>query len=126
MLLKMDILSKKMSNHPNVQFNTGNENAADTIDNLPVDQTVPSHNEVHIVDTLFKQKHGTIQKIMAGTKDMLLAGFLFILLNIPQIEGLIKKVIPIADTSIYILLLIKTVLFIASYFILKNLYLVRK
>lgn len=109
-----------------VQFAPQQESMGDQIQGLPVDQTVPSHNEIQIMDTLFKQKHGVVNKIMAGSKDMLLAGFLFMLFNIPQIDDMIRKLIPTTATSPYILILVKTILFVVTYFIIKNIYTVRK
>lgn len=107
----------------NVQFTT--PTMGDVIKNLPTDQTVPSHNEIQIMNTLFKEQHTTVNKILSGSKDMLLAGSLFILYNIPQVEELIRKLIPVTTTSPYIFLLVKTLLFVLTYFFLKNLSSVR-
>lgn len=107
-----------------VSFN--NDIPGDVITNLPVDQSIPTHTEIQILDTLFKQKQGTIQRVFSGTKDVLIIGFLFILFSLPQIDELIKKFAPSAENSPYILMLVKTVLFMVAYFIIKNMYLVRK
>ena len=97
----------------------------DDINALPTDQTVPSHNEINIVETLFKKKHSTIQKILSGAKETVLLLLLFIVFSLPQIDGLIQKMISAAESP-YLLVGIKAVLFAATYFIIKNLYLVRK
>ena len=99
---------------------------SDPIDSLPTDQTLPSHSEVQIVDALFKQKQSTMNKILSETKDVLFVGFLFIIFSLPQLDDLIRKLVPSASTSPYILLLIKTLAFMGIYFLVKNLYLVRK
>lgn len=112
-----------------VSFNqstpTVNQGPGDPIENLPTDKTVPSHTEIQIVDTLFKQKQTTIQNMLAGTKDVLIVGFVFAILSIPQIDPLITKLVPITATSPYIMLLVKTLIMMIVYFVLKNLYLVR-
>lgn len=103
-----------------------NDVPGDVIDNLPTDQTVPSHNEVQILDTLFRQKQGTMQHILVHSKDVLIVGFLFVIFSLPQIDTLIEKFVPATASSPYILILIKCLLVMAIYFILKNWYLGRK
>jgi hypothetical protein len=99
---------------------------SDNIDALPTDQNNPSHTEIQIVDTLFKQKHNTVQKLLSGTKDVLVVGFIFLLFSLPQFDELLKKLIPATEKSPYILVGVKAVLFAFAYFLVKNLYLVRK
>ena len=99
---------------------------SDNIDVLPTDQNNPSHAEIQIVDTLFKQKHNTVQKLLSGTKDVLVIGFIFLLFSLPQFDELLKKLIPATEKSQYILVAVKAVLFAFAYFLVKNLYLVRK
>jgi hypothetical protein len=98
----------------------------DIIDNLPSDQTVPSHNEIRIVDTLFKKQKGVISKILQSSKDILLVGLLFLILSLPVIDGFIQRFFPITMTSPYFLVGIKAVIFMIIFFILNNLNLVRK
>lgn len=99
---------------------------ADAIIQLPTDQNPPSHNEVQIVDTLFQEKQTAVEKFLTGSKDVLLIGIIFLIFSMPQVDDMIKKFIPISATSLYILLLIKTLMFMLIYFVLKNMYLVRK
>ena len=98
----------------------------DFIDQLPADTSVPSHNEIRIVDQLFQQKKGIFDKILHQTKDIVILGILFIVFSLPFIDELITKFITIARTSHYILIGVKALLFVLAYFIIKNLYLVRK
>ena len=102
------------------------DNNSDNIDALPVDQNSPSHTDIQIVDSLFKQKHSTIQKMLAGTQDILIVGFIFLLFSIPQSDELLKKVLPVTEKSPYILLGVKKLIFMFVYFVVKNMYLVRK
>jgi hypothetical protein len=98
----------------------------DVIEQLPADMSVPSHNEIRIVDQLFQQKKGIFDRILGQTKDIVILGGLFIVFSLPFADNLIKKFVTAAGTSPYILIGIKALLFVFSYFIIKNLYLVRK
>ena len=98
----------------------------DAIDQLPADMSVPSHNEIRIVDQLFHQKKGIFDRIMGQTKDIVVLGGLFIIFSLPFIDTLIRKFVTAASTSPYILIGIKTLLFVFAYFIINNLYLARK
>lgn len=105
-----------------LSFNTPSE----TIDTLPTDKNVPNHAEIQIVDSLFKEQHTTIQKLLEGTKDVFIIGVLFLVISLPQSEGIIKRFFPSSENSIYIMLGIKCLLFMLAYFVVKNMYLVKK
>jgi hypothetical protein len=98
----------------------------DIIEQLPVDTSVPSHNEIIITDQLFQQKKSIFDKILHNTKDILILGGLFIIFSLPFVDNLITKFITVAGSSPYILIGVKALLFVFSYFIIKNLYLARK
>lgn len=98
---------------------------SDSIETLPTDKNAVSHSELQIVDSLFQQKPA-FDAILSGTKEVLLAGFLFVLLSLPQADELIKKVFKSSTTSPYILLIIKAIVFMVLFFVIKNMYLVRK
>jgi hypothetical protein len=100
--------------------------AGDLIEQLPSDQTIPSHNEIRMVDSIFNEKISLMDKVLRQTKDILILGIFFIIFSLPQVDELIKKCITISDKSPYILILIKSCFFMLSYFIIQNLYLVRK
>jgi len=97
----------------------------DIIQNLPIDQTIPSTNEIKIVDTLFKEKKKFIDKFLSNTKDLLILCILFILFSLTQIDTVLQKFIPITRTSQYILVVIKSLMFVSVYFLINNLYLAR-
>jgi hypothetical protein len=110
----------------NMEMQQQQQPVGDVIEQLPVDMSVPSHNEIRIVDQLFQQKKGIFDHILGQTKDIVILGGLFIVFSLPFIDNLIKKFFTAAGTSPYILIGIKALLFVFSYFIIKNLYLVRK
>lgn len=105
--------------------NSTNDIKGDIIQNLPIDQTTPSHNEIKIVDTLFKEKKKFIDKFLSNTKDLLILFILFILFSLEQINIILKKFIPITRTSPYFLIVIKSLIFVFIYFLINNLYLAR-
>ena len=103
-----------------------NENTGDLVQNLPTDLSVPNHNEMIMVDTLFKQKKGTIDKILYHSKDMIILAVLFMLLSIPLADDLVNSLLPSTKTSKYILVFIKALLFVLLYFFIYNFYLIKK
>ena len=100
-------------------------NNGDPILNLPVDGSVPSHNEMKIVETLFDVPPTKVQKIVNGTKNSLIRFGLFILFSSPLLDGLINKFI-METESIWTIIMIKAVLFVLADFIICNIYLVRR
>jgi hypothetical protein len=98
----------------------------DFIEQLPSDASVPSHNEIRLVDQFFQQKKSLFDRILHQTKDILILGGLFIIFSLPFIDSLIQKFISVTATSPYILIGVKALLFVLVYFIIKNLYLAKK
>ena len=99
---------------------------ADIIDELPTDHTVPSHNEIKIVNNLFKQNKNGMYRILDELKTALIIGVLFIIFSIPQVDDLIKRVIPSSYAgSIYILLLVKAILLVVVFYFINNFYIMK-
>ena len=101
-------------------------NMSDIIDELPTDQSIPSHSEINMVNTLFKQNRGKMEIIFDELKSSMLIGVLFILFSMPQVDDLVKRLVPSSEKSIYILLGIKAISVMAIFYFLNNMYLVRK
>lgn len=99
---------------------------ADIIGELPIDQSVPSHNEINMVNTLFKQNKSIIYNILDEIKSSILIGILFIIFSLPQIDEFIKKIIPAYAGSMYILLIVKAVILVIIFYLINNLYLMKK
>jgi hypothetical protein len=97
----------------------------DIIEQLPSDHSPPSHDEIRILDSLFKEQQGIVNKLLSEFKNIIIMGILFVIFSLPTLDDLIIKFINIASTSKYILVSIKALLFMVSYFVLQNLYLVR-
>lgn len=98
----------------------------DKIDELPTDNNTLSHDEIQVLDTLFKSQKADMYKLMMGTQDIALAGVLFIIFSVKPVEDAIVNFFPSAGTSPYILVGIKCFLFMVTFFVAKNMYLARK
>ena len=94
---------------------------ADLISSLPIDNNPLNHDEIHVLQTLFKDenKHD-IQNIFVELKDSVIGGILFGLLSLPQFNTLLERFIPITKTSIIMNISIKVIIFICVYWIILN------
>lgn len=99
---------------------------ADKLDSLPVDSSPLNHNEISLVNNLFqKENYATVDKIVFSIRDVLLASAVFFLVSIPVIDEGVKKVFPSTVNSIYIMILVKTLVFGIIFFVLNNMTLAR-
>jgi hypothetical protein len=106
----------------NIQYST--HFSEDKLIDLPFDKSVPTHNETIIINSLFHKKN-TVDTIFKHTKDLLLLATIFIIFSLPQVDTLIMKIVQPTQKSLYILIGVKTLLFISLFFIINNIYLVR-
>ena len=109
-----------------IQYSKQFDENADILENLPTNKNQPSHNEIKIVDTLFKKHTSTISNITKEFKDSIIIGVLFFILSLPQVDDLFKKYISVTNSSVYMLLLVKTVFFVVALWIIKNSKLLKK
>lgn len=99
---------------------------ADCLANLPVDKHQPSSSEVQIMNSLFQPRNIPLIKAVGGEfKEAALGGLIFFILSLPIVDGMICKFIT-AASSPYILLGIKSLLFIFIYWIINHFYLAKK
>lgn len=100
---------------------------ADLITNLPVDGNQPSHNELRLVDTLFKSHAKTMNILVEEAQDSILVGIIVVfILSVPQVDEYIKRFVPMSQTSDYILVLTKGILAAILFWLTKHFYLSRK
>ena len=100
---------------------------ADLIKDLPTDKVEPSHDELQMMDMLFKNTStSSMNNLFKELKDSLIVAILFIVFSIPQIDSLLNKYIPITQTSLYILILIKSIFVMGLYWLIKHFYLATK
>ena len=114
----------------NIQYSQGTSTiqegyGGDSIARLPVDQSQPSNNELYIVNSLFTKHKSTMDALVAESKDSLIIGLLFIIFSLPTLDSLIKRILPIAEKSPYILVAIKAIAVMALYWLIKHFYLSR-
>ena len=88
----------------------------DYIAHLPTDEKQPTIEELYLVNTLFTN-NSDISKIFSGLKDTILVGFLFIFLNMPFINNLVKNIFKVAKKSHVLFIMIKSFIFMLLYFI---------
>jgi hypothetical protein len=101
-------------------------NEKDYLNSLPVDTIAPTPREQKMVDTLFTKHSNTMDSMYSESKDSILVGILFIMFSLPQVNTIIYKFVPSAETSMYITIAIKAIAVMALYWIIKHFYLSRK
>lgn len=99
---------------------------ADLIDKLPTDDTPIESIDIKILDNVFKPENiNTINNVVLNTKDIFIAGFLFILVSLPLFNSIINKTIPSTRNSEYITIIVKSAAFMILLFFVNNFYLSR-
>lgn len=93
---------------------------ADPIVQLPTDNTQPNQDELTIVNSLFKKHSNTIETVANEMKDSIIAGILFIVLSLPQVDELIKSLLTFTNNSPIILTIVKALIFIVLFYFIKN------
>ncbi len=105
-----------------------NIKVSDPIAALPTDKQEPTSSELHVINTLFNDDNNkkSMNAIFVEAKESLIVGILFVILTIPQVDILINKILPITEKSSYILLLIKVLIIMLLFWLIKHLYLAKK
>jgi len=105
-----------------------NIKVADPIAALPTDKHEPTPSELHVINTLFNDDSNkkSMSAIFIEAKESLIVGILFVILSIPQIDTLINKILPITEKSSYILLLVKVLIIMLLFWLVKHFYLAKK
>ncbi len=101
---------------------------ADSIINLPVDETPELPEDATIVNKYIvteQQKEG-VKRLFNCNRDILIATAIFFGLSLPLTDDLLAKVYPACAESPMYRLGIKSLLFLISVFIINNLPLMRK
>jgi len=87
----------------------------DVISELPSDENPVSENEMKIVNMLFKEKEKSKSKTSKDIFDVIVVGFLFVLLSLPCFDSLIFRFIENNN----IIMIIKTVLMMFLFWIVR-------
>ena len=92
---------------------------ADSIETLPIDNNPVNHDEIKMVDTLFKHKNN-ISNVVTELKDSIAAGILFGLFLTPYPDKALNFLIPITKNSQIIMFIVKILLFVILLYVIKN------
>lgn len=87
----------------------------DVINDLPSDENPVSENEMKIVNILFKEKEKSKPKTSKHIFEVIVVGFLFVLLSLPCFDSLIFKFIENSN----IIMIIKTLLMMLLFWIFR-------
>ena len=93
---------------------------ADPIIQLPTDNIQPNQEELTIVNSLFKKHSNIIETVANEMKDSIIAGILFIVLSLPQVDEFIKSLLTFTNNSPIILTIVKALIFIVLFYFIKN------
>lgn len=96
------------------------------IDSLPTDDNPISQDEKYIVDTFFKEQTSNLKKLLDGMKDLIVLMILYCVVSLPQTDEYLERFFPSTRESIYMKIGIRAFILSCVYFLIKNLYLVRK
>jgi hypothetical protein len=94
----------------------------DYLKDLQVDESKNTEDELNIINNIFKEKKDVKVCVMDQLQNILLIGVLFFIFSLPQIDIIFKRILQKLDNSFYIILILKTILFMIFYYIIKNLF----
>ena len=98
----------------------------DSIKSLPTNTDIINDLDLQIVNNLFGTSNKSIKEnVLHEAKDLIIISILFIILSLPQTDKILQKYLPITNNYIYNILL-KTILFVLFYWLIKNFYFLRK
>jgi len=94
---------------------------ADLLHSLPVDETPLNHDEINILQTLFKDENAyDLSKIFIELKDAVIGGILFAILSSNKFDNIIQRFVPTSKNSVIIMICLKTIIFIFLFWIIVN------
>jgi len=91
----------------------------DCLQTLPTDQQPIDPLEQRLLNTIFKEESTSMTRLFQDLKIPLIAGMLFVLLSVPQLNQFLKSTIPYARSSETSLIVLKAVVFIGIMFLIK-------
>lgn len=97
----------------------------DYLTQLPTDASMPSHDELQIIQNIFRENKITNGKLFDEAKEAVILIILFIILSIEPVDKGLRKIIPAASNQ-YVLILIKGIILGVAFYAIKNFYLIKK
>ena len=94
---------------------------ADLLNSLPVDETPLNHDDIHVLQTLFKDENvRDLSAIFIELKDAVIGGVLFAILSSSKVDDVMNRFIPVTNKSHIIMICVKMLLFIGLFWIIVN------
>ncbi len=100
---------------------------ADSLKELPTDETAPTYPELKMVDYLF-EKDGSQHKInglISEFKVAIFASILFVIFSLSIVDTLLVNIVSVANNDV-IRTIIKAILFMVLVYVFQNLPFIRK
>jgi uncharacterized membrane protein YozB (DUF420 family) len=97
----------------------------DLIQNLPLEKTEYSENQMKIANIVFKENKSALSVLGCELKEGVILSILFIIFSSPQLDAFIIKTIPNSN-NMFVMYSIKCILIIILFYIFKNFHLSRK
>ena len=98
----------------------------DSIKSLPTNTDIINDLDLQIVNNLFGTSNKSIKEnVLHEAKDLIIISILFIILSLPQTDKILQKYLPITNNYVYNIIL-KTIIFVIFYWVIKHFYLIRK
>ena len=91
----------------------------DYIEQLPTDESEPNVDELYLVNTMFSNNDDTA-RVFDNFKETIVVGFLFILLNMPFINNIIKSSLRFTENSFTIFVFVKAIICMILFFVINN------
>lgn len=91
----------------------------DLIENLPTDNSDVSEDEQEVIDMIFEENKSTFEALANEIKSVAIVGLLFFVFSIPQLDSLFKGLLPITN-NVYILILLKSLIVMVIYWLVKH------
>jgi hypothetical protein len=95
---------------------------ADSISRLPTDSTIPHHNEIVMVNELFKKHGSTMDKVVEEFRSPIIYTMVFILLSLPIATRAINYLCPAiaSDDGNLFAILSKAIIFLIIVYVVQN------
>lgn len=97
----------------------------DLIERLPTDNHPMHHKELDVVRSVFGDTPIGDNNFFSDVKDLVLLLTIFIVVSLPQMSSVIHRFVPASQQSEYIDILVRGLLLVCIYYIMKHVHLVR-
>tara|TARA_A100001011_G_C14146793_1_gene772237 strand:+ start:102 stop:410 length:309 start_codon:yes stop_codon:yes gene_type:complete len=95
---------------------------ADALSRLPVDSTIPNHDEISMVNELFKKHGSTMDKVIDEFRSPIIYTLIFIVLSLPISTRAVNYLFPsiLNEDGNLFTILAKAIVFIILVYVVQN------